>query len=126
MKLIPLTDYIDYYVEKCDNDELTKEQAWDEVFYYKRFLDTPLDKDMFIGDKQIFKGNFEESSCWEAGYDNHHYGDFIKLGSFIFNITGDSIADCVKYIDNLELTDYGYKLLFGQREFNLSKLIENV
>jgi len=123
MRLSKLKDFIDDIQEQVDNEELSRDNAYDLIKEHNLLLQINLRKEMFIGDKSIFKGRFELGSCWDAGYDNYVDGDFIKHDNSLFNIKNETIADLIDFFDSVELNDNGIKSVYGQRELSLQKLL---
>ena len=143
MKLISLSECID----DIENAYHEKEESLRMIFKYNRFLKTYLQKSMFIGNTCIFMTPpstrvnlisnyplFDNSSCWEAGYDSHHDGDFIKVGrghynnmsGNIFNISNCDMAWLINYFEpeSIRLNELGIKTYFGVGELRDHKLGE--
>jgi hypothetical protein len=99
MKLYKLNTFIENIEGDISDGIITNDEALRTIMNYARFLRTELDINMFIGESKIFEGEFKESDCWEAGYDYHVKGAFIKsttvlnshLSSDIININDRTI-----------------------------------
>ena len=117
IKLKSLYEYIKSIDNKQEEGYCSKEFAYDNIVEYSSFINTPLTLEMFIGDKKLFEGNFEESDCWEYGCDHHLEGKFVKIinpshgyEDFVVHIKGKTIGWWIDIFSHwAEPTEYAIK-----------------